>query len=940
MKKNLEIGSGNVEYAKIDFFNFQNLDLLNSNPITFSYFGNIAKEFTNWKEMYVEIITKLWKNYPHIFDELIFNSHNLEENPINFRYITYKWQLVNPEPIGDFFCIDVPKNIYIMLENIKKMLDICSIEYKELEIFYKNNNDDKIKNKVLNNTKRIYTIDISKEIDSLNYVDLADKRPMSFICRGVEYRNFVTWIGLYKNMSKVLWDKYSFFITCSLKDGKEHDGLTLENLFDTEKQSPYELIKKLKSLLKVCSLPHENLILRYGNMNIDNIKSIDTLTCKPHFVNDNGIFEINLGDITTLDEITPVKFKYFDEEHERLVSWKQLYVKLFRVLWDDYGHVLNNYINKAPFEDDIRISFVKAMNKEKLTAPEYIGNNIFIETEYTNTALLKNIRTIFKLCQIDFEHLVIACKLKKTNLIKKSDGEDILNGEHKFIDFSNIDNLEDSKPILLKYKNIEKKDFVNWVELYVFLCKELYKDYGFLIAEWTGESFSGNAELGIDLLEEKNIYKMRYPEIITENTANNLYVETNYSDDEIVKRVRQVLDICCVDYKNIKIEYVQFKIDDKKIEEIEEEKNDDNKYERIDFNNILNLEDSTPLEVEYLDIKNNNFSSWQELYGEVLTILWDKYGFFIKNHIENPENELTLTNISLVDGLIPNEIVNKIKLLLDMYSISYEDFNIYFRSNKENIMYLPEHIEREILEINLYNLGRLKYTFPIKFIYCGKEYENFTTWNELYEEIFKLIWITYREKIEIYVGKPLLRSVESTLPDIVDIKFKDSLVSPVCISHNVFIETNYGTYELLKRIRQLVKICDLRHDELIIYYERFSGKEFEKIKKQKKKNQGLEKENKRLTFYLWLVDKKRFEKKIAKNYMIAIDEAEKYVKTHRIGSGKIYGNEKLEECEKTITLLFNDDNFKKLNEKNHHKHMAASKQYLNFINQDTSNLIM
>lgn len=87
----------------------------------------------------------------------------------------------------------------------------------------------------------------------------------------------------------------------------------------------------------------------------------------------------------------------------------------------------------------------------------------------------------------------------------------------------------------------------------MFLCKELYKDYGFLIAEWIGESFSGNAELWIDLLEEKNINKMRYPEIITENTANNLYVETNYSDDEIVKRVRQVLDICCVDYKNIAI---------------------------------------------------------------------------------------------------------------------------------------------------------------------------------------------------------------------------------------------------------------------------------------------------------------------------------------------------------------------------------------------------
>ena len=992
--KNAEKGKRDQQYKKVDFNIDQGLNITNSKPIEFYYFDDKNSDFTTWQELYCRVVETMWEDYPHIFDELLYNSDDADKNPIDFKYITYKWQMENPADIGNFFCINVPYKVEEIIERIRIILKMCNVDYDKLEIIYSKKGEPDQENmttvenieivekkkdfviKMVNSEKvpnedikvkidkkekskdqddlskesvkvkgyiKTYTIDLSKTINPSIGVGLDKKRPVSFIYRNKEYKDFTTWSELYKNLSKVLWDKYGFFITCSLKNSYNSSGLTLENIFDTKGRSAYSLIQKLQSVIDLCSIPHERLILKYMDASEDEIEQIERRVKEE----ENEFFEMNLGEIANLETLDPVNFRYFDEVYENFKIWKDMYVKIFRVLWDDYCHILDEYIGKAPFEDDLRISFVKAINKEKLAAPEYIGNNVFIETDYSDGAMLKNVRTVFKLCKVDFENLVIGCRPKKKRdseiekIEKKSIPLEEKSGEYseeKRIDFSKIPDIGNSVPTRLVYKNIELGNFDSWVELYVGICKELYRNYGFLIAEWVGESFSGNSDMGMDLVAANGLGRLKSPRVITDNLMNNLFVETAYSNRQLVRRIRQVLDICCVEYEDVEIFYKE-----RKFEPQEEKRQEKSPFEipqgmirddkvLLDFTNIPNLIGTVPLVIDFDGRSSENFTNWEELYKETLKILWDKYGFFIKPAMSENSECLTLSNVSITEELTPNELADKLRLLLNMYSIKYKDFKVYYRSGNVND-FSNDLAKREVLEVNFSNLGSFEHTIPLKFRYYGKENSSFSDWQGCYVELFKIIWSSHKHALEEYIGKTILRSIDICPVDITDSEHKDKMETPKCISPDIFVETNFSPYEILKRVRQLIKICNIREDKVTIYYERFSEEEFKEIQKFAQKDENTEDQNRRLTFYMWLVNEKKFEEKIAKNYMIAMDEAEEYAKFNEIGNGKIYGNKKSEECRNTLEELFLDENFRRFNEENHHKHMAASRQYLDFISK-------
>lgn len=978
LKKSVKNEKRDSQYGKVDFTKDQGLNINNSKPVEFLYFGEKNNDFTTWQELYCRVVQIMWEDYPHVFDELLYNSDDAKKNPIDFKYITYKWQMENPALIGNFFCVNVPYKVEEIVEKIGKILKICNVDLDKLEIvFEKKGEYDSVEtvDKVEKNTdspdietdnrplieeksekkgyKKIYSIDLSKILNPSMGISLDKKRPVSFIYRNVEYTDFGSWSEFYKNISKILWDKYGFFITCSLKNSKNTSGLTFENIFDTKGRSAYALIQKLQSLIDLCSIPHERLILKYADVDADEV--IDSEISDTDEADQNEFFEMSLEEITTLDLINPVNFRYFDEIYGDFQTWKAMYIKLFRVLWDDYKHILDEYIGKAPFEDDLRISFVRAVNKNKLTAPEYIGNNVFIETDYSNGALLKNVRTIFKLCKVDFENLVIGCRMKKNKKheidSKKKEkkfsdgtGTDEYSKEKK-IDFSKIPDIGNTVPTRIKYKDMELGGFSDWPDLYVAICKELYRNYGFLIAEWAGESFSGNTDMGVDLVGANGLGRLKSPKVITDNLMNNLFVETAYSNRQLVRRIRQVLDICYVEYSDVEIYYKEKKVLPKREYsrvresiEIPQGMIRDDKI-ALDFVNIPDLNETTPLVINFSGRSNDNFTNWEEMYRETLRILWEKYGFFIKPSLSENFESLTLENVSITEELTPNELVDKIGILLNMYSIKYKDFKIFYRDNKENSMLTGARAEREILEINLSNIGHLAYTIPLKFRYFEKENTSFCDWKGFYVELFKLIWNSHRHALEEYIGKSLLGVIDECPIDITDSEHKNNMISPRCISPDIFIETDYSSYEILKRVRELVKICNIREDKLTIYYERFSVEEFMEIQKIAQRGRKNDDENRRLSFYMWLINEKKIEEKIAKNYMIAIDEAEQYAKSHEIGNGKIYSNGEDDECKNTLEELFTNDDFKRFNEENHHKHMAASRQYLDFIRKNRNEIL-
>lgn len=117
------------------------------------------------------------------------------------------------------------------------------------------------------------------------------------------------------------------------------------------------------------------------------------------------------------------------------------------------------------------------------------------------------------------------------------------------LNFDNSIDVTFTNPVTFSY--FEEEHSVNsWKETYISICKLLFEDYPHVFEDLVGRSIlgSGQAEIG----NEEASYKMTSPKEI----SDEYYIETNFSDSDLMKRVRELLDSCSVDYKNLIIRYI------------------------------------------------------------------------------------------------------------------------------------------------------------------------------------------------------------------------------------------------------------------------------------------------------------------------------------------------------------------------------------------------
>ncbi len=118
----------------------------------------------------------------------------------------------------------------------------------------------------------------------------------------------------------------------------------------------------------------------------------------------------------------------------------------------------------------------------------------------------------------------------------------------QYIDFGHIPQLMFTKPIKMTYFDEEIPSEASWADAYVQLFVVLYDDYSHVIP--TGLSFTGahRADFG-DRIVADTMVAPRHIE------GTELFLETNLSATDIVRKIKALLDICNVDYENVKIEY-------------------------------------------------------------------------------------------------------------------------------------------------------------------------------------------------------------------------------------------------------------------------------------------------------------------------------------------------------------------------------------------------
>lgn len=121
---------------------------------------------------------------------------------------------------------------------------------------------------------------------------------------------------------------------------------------------------------------------------------------------------------------------------------------------------------------------------------------------------------------------------------------------NQVVDFNIKLNLSYTRPISISYFSHAKALLSSWTQLYVEMFAFLYEDYPRLFQEEM--CFSKSSGTRLDLGNATSINKMVAPKPIP-NTE--LYIETNLSATNIIDKIRNLLDLCLVDYENVVIAY-------------------------------------------------------------------------------------------------------------------------------------------------------------------------------------------------------------------------------------------------------------------------------------------------------------------------------------------------------------------------------------------------
>lgn len=125
----------------------------------------------------------------------------------------------------------------------------------------------------------------------------------------------------------------------------------------------------------------------------------------------NNIYTVNYYTDNSMAYTKPVSFAYFEDETD-VKNWTQLFVEVVKTLLDDYPSILKKFINQS-IEGGKGITFTDESGSREMIAPHKVAYNFYVETNFSATNILKKVKTLLDLCNLDYENLEI--KYIKTN---------------------------------------------------------------------------------------------------------------------------------------------------------------------------------------------------------------------------------------------------------------------------------------------------------------------------------------------------------------------------------------------------------------------------------------------------------------------------------------------------------------------------------------------
>lgn len=160
---------------------------------------------------------------------------------------------------------------------------------------------------------------------------------------------------------------------------------------------------------------------------------------------------VDFAAVSDLKYMAPISYSYFGEEKFGFTTWKDLYVSLVGVVYDDYPHKFEVGMSFSLRKG--RLELGTERDKSLMFAPRPLPNTeFFIETNISATDMVPKIRYILDLCDIDYENVVIKYTSKEQ---PKQREVSVL---QKTVETSRTESVTEDKQVMIAFYRYLQKD--------------------------------------------------------------------------------------------------------------------------------------------------------------------------------------------------------------------------------------------------------------------------------------------------------------------------------------------------------------------------------------------------------------------------------------------------------------------------------------------------
>ena len=422
------------------------------------------------------------------------------------------------------------------------------------------------------------------QIDFMNLQDYVYTKPYEYIYAD-ETIQVSSWRMLYMSVVKCLLRDHPDKIL-SLKNGSitrsgaidicdnksvyrlRTAGKLGNDLYIEVNLSAKNIAQRIKYLLDMCHVPYSDLVIRLkkndpnapkeqikpekkkvtavGSSPVD--RPVQTLSNPQTPSSKQPVFRVSAKktdhksvDFTipaSYSFTLPIQFVYFGEVYS-VKTWKEVYTGVLACLLEDYPNVFIKLKNKPTENSRVPIIFGKTKSSS-LRTPALIGNNLYVETNRRTDHFIRCMKIILDLCNVDYENLTIEY-VDESNSAEKT-------FELKY----DKDKISSSSfPVSAVYYNRSIPNIESWIDLYVKFMKIIWIERSGKLKDYIEKSFV-DAE-NIDIGNENCISKMTKPIKL----SSGVFLETALTNQEVVDRLNQILNIMNIPAKRLRITYVQ-----------------------------------------------------------------------------------------------------------------------------------------------------------------------------------------------------------------------------------------------------------------------------------------------------------------------------------------------------------------------------------------------